>query len=116
MVGFGITNPCHIAASEYEASIAILEPLFEKIVAYTYELLDDRAVRTLQQCNPREKNARLRDNLEEVRNVLPEQTKRAADPAVEKEASSRLTVIPVKDVHFTLNKRKFKDGFDLRYD
>ena len=29
MGGLGITNPCHSAASEYEASTAITEPLVE---------------------------------------------------------------------------------------
>ena len=116
MGGLGITNPCHSAASEYETSTAITEPLVEQIVAQTHELPDDRAIRTLQQCNRRDKDARLREDLEEVKNALPEQTKRAADLAAEKGASSWLTVIPVKDVDFTLNKREFKDAIHLRYD
>ena len=116
MGGLGITNPCHIAGSEYEASIAITGPPVEQIVAQTHELPDDHAIRTLQQCNRRDKDARLREDLEEVKNALPEQTKRAADLAAEKGASSWLTVIPVKDVDFTLNKREFKDAVHLRYD
>ena len=79
MGGLGITNPCHIAASEYEASTAITGPLVEQIVAQTHELPDDHAIRTLQQCNRRDKDARLREDLEEVKNALPEQTKRGAD-------------------------------------
>ena len=104
MGGLGITNPCHIAASEYEASTAITGPLVEQIVAQTHELPDDHAIRTLQQCNRRDKDARLRDDLEEVKNALPEQTKRASDLAAEKGASS------------WLNKREFKDAIHLRYD
>ena len=42
--GLGITNPCHIAASEYEASIAITERPVEQTVAHTQELPDDRAI------------------------------------------------------------------------
>ena len=110
MGGLGITNSCRTAVSEYEVSTAITEPLVEQIVAQTHELPDDRAIRTLQQCNRREKNVRLRDNLEEVTNALPEQTKRAADLATEKGASSWLTVIPVKDEDLTINKREFKDA------
>ena len=116
MGGLGITNPCHIAASEYEASTAITGPLVEQIVAQTHELPDDHAIRTLQLCNRRDKDARLREDLEEVKNAFPEQTKRASDLAAEKGASSWLTVIPVKDVDFTLNKREFKDAIHLRYD
>ena len=36
--------------------------------------------------------------------------------ANEKGASSWLTVIPVKDLDFTLNKREFRDAIRLRYD
>ena len=116
MGGLGITNPCNIVASENEASTATTEPLVEQIMAQTHELPDDRAVRTLQQCNRREKNARLRDNLEGVTNALPEETKTPADLAAEKGASSWLTFIPVKDVDFTLTKGEFKDAIHLRYD
>ena len=98
MGGLGITNPCHIATSEYQASTAVTEPLVEQIVAQTHELPDDHAIRTLQQCNRRDKDARLGEDLEEVKNALPEQTERAVDLAAEKGASSWLTVISVKDV------------------
>ena len=45
-----------------------------------------------------------------MKSALPNQIKRAAYLAAEKEASSWLTVILVKDVDFTLNKREFKDA------
>ena len=51
-----------------------------------------------------------------MQNALPEQTKRAADLGAKKGASSWLTVVPVKDVDFTLNNREFKDAIRLRYD
>jgi len=65
----------------------------------------------MQQCYHRDKDARLREDLQEVKNVLPEQTKRASDLAAENGVSSWLTVIPVKDVDFTLTKREFKTPF-----
>ena len=36
MSGLGLTNPCHTAASEYEASTSITKPLVEQIVAQTH--------------------------------------------------------------------------------
>ena len=54
----------------------------------TQELPDDHATSALQQCNRRDKDARLGEDLEEVKNALPEQTKRAADLAAEKGAFS----------------------------
>ena len=53
---------------------------------------------------------------EEVKSDLPYRSKRAVELATEKGASSWLTVLPLKDMDFTLNKREFKDAFHLRYD
>ena len=47
---------------------------------------------------------------------LPHKTNRAAELAAEKGASHWLTVIPVKDMNCTLNKREFRDAIHLRYD
>ena len=116
MGGLRITNPCQTAASEYEASTSITEPLVEQIVAQTHEPPDDHTIRTLQQRNRGDKGACLRENLEEVKNALPEQTKRATDLAAEKGASIWLTSFLLKRWSFTLNKREFKDAIHLRYD
>ena len=72
MGGLGITKPCHTAASEYEASTKITERLVEQIVVQTHELSEDHTIRTLEQRNRRYKDARLKENLEEVKNALPE--------------------------------------------
>ena len=48
--------------------------------------------------------------------MLPDKTQRAMDLACEKGASSWLTVIPLKDMDFDLNKREFRDAVRLRYD
>ena len=48
--------------------------------------------------------------------MLPDKTQRAVDLACEKGASSWLTVIPLKDMDFDLNKREFRDAVRLRYD
>ena len=48
--------------------------------------------------------------------ILPDKTQRAVDLACEKGASNWLTVIPLKDMDFDLNKREFRDTVRLRYD
>ena len=48
--------------------------------------------------------------------MLPDKTQRAVDLACEKGASNWLTVIPLKDMDFDLNKREFRDAVGLRYD
>ena len=52
----------------------------------------------------------LKEELEEVKAMLPDKTQRAVDLACEKGASSWLTVIPLKDMDFDLNKREFRDA------
>ena len=48
--------------------------------------------------------------------MLPDKTQRAVDLACEKGASNWLTVIPLKDMDFDLNKRKFRVAVRLTYD
>ena len=45
-----------------------------------------------------------------------DKTQRAVDPACEKGASNWLTIIPLNDMDFDLNKREFRDAVRLRYD
>jgi len=47
-----ITNPCHIAASEYEASTAIKEPLVEQIVEDVEFTLDTKESRKDDHIHP----------------------------------------------------------------
>ena len=112
----GIANPCRNATKEYKASIRVSEPLVKQIQAQAHELPDDDEIRILQQCNRGENDKHLRERLENVKSALPDNTKRAAGLAAEKGASSWLTVIPLKDINFTLNKREFRDAVHLRYD
>ena len=75
------------------------------IVSQAHESPDDVVIRTLQQNARKESDESLRGNLESVKTSLPRETKRAVDLAVEKGSSNWLTVIPVKDMDFNLNKR-----------
>ena len=70
----------------------------------------------MQQYNQREDEKHLGERLEEVKSVLPDNARRGAILATEKGASSWLTVIPLKDMNFTLNKREFRDAVHFRYD
>ena len=64
----------------------------------------------------KEKDDGLKEELEEVKAMLPDKTQRAVDLACEKGASSWLSVFPLKDMDFDLNKREFRDAVRLRYD
>ena len=96
-------------------SLQVTAPLVTQIVSQAHEPLDDALIRSLQLTTRRERDVRLDDKLEDLRNSLPEKTKRAVNLAAEKGASSWLTVIPVKKMDLNLNKREFKDAVHLRY-
>ena len=100
MGGLGITNPCHIAASEYEASIAITERPFEQIVAHTQELPDDRAIVHCSNVSVERSICALQTTYRNWR--IPFQSKLRELPTLlqRKGASNCLAVIPVKDVGF----------------
>jgi len=116
MGGLGFTNPSQVAASEYTTSIKTTAPLAEQIISQTHKPPDDATIRTLQQSARKEKDESLRGLVENLKNSLPRKTKRAVDLATEKGASNWLTVIPIKDMDFDLNKREFRDAIKLRYD
>ena len=79
MGGLGFTNPRQTAASEYAASVKITAPLVQQIVSQAHEPSDDDAIRALQQNALKEKHERLRREFEDVKNSLPQRTKRAVD-------------------------------------
>ena len=51
-----------------------------------------------------------------IKNSLPQKTRRAMELATEKGASNWLTVIPIKEMDYNLNKGEFRDAVKLRYE
>ena len=68
-----------------------------------------------QRCARQKKADSARRDLEYVTKSLPLKTQRAVEFIKEKGASSWLSVIPLKEMNFTLNKREFRDAIKLRY-
>ena len=64
----------------------------------------------------RVKDEGLREKRDSVKSSLPEKMQRVAVLASEQGSSNWLTVIPVKDMDFDLNKRGFRDAIRLQYD
>ena len=58
----------------------------------------------------------LQDRAEHIRGVAPQKVQRALDLAAEKGSSVWLTVLPLREMGFNLNKREFRDAIKLRYD
>ena len=114
--GLGITSPCHEANREYQSSVKVTMPLVEKIVSQTHELLDDFNVRSAQQAARSEKEKVLKDSVDHIKKTVPRKVTRSLDLAGEKRASIWLSVVPMKEMGFNLNKREFRDAIKLRYD
>ena len=96
MGGLGLTNPSVIADGEYSASIRVSAPLVSKIEAQCHETPEKAEVQRLVYATRKENNDGLKEELEEVKAMLPDKTQRVMDPACGKGASNWLTVIPLK--------------------
>ena len=114
--GLGITNPCREANREYQSSVKVSMPLVEKIISQTHELPDDFNVRSAQQAARSEREKVLKDSVDHIKNTVPRKVSRSLDLAGEKGASIWLSVVPMKEMGFNLNKREFRDAIKLRYD
>ena len=112
MRGLGMTNPSERVESEYSASFRVSAPLVDKIMPHSHETPDDADVRRLMHAVRKEKDDDLKGKLKE----LKVRTQTAVNLACEKEASSWLTAIALKDMNFDLSKREFRDLLKLRYD
>ena len=116
MGGLRLINPSDSADAEYSASIRVSALLVSEIEVQSHETPDEAEVQRLVYATRKEKDDGLKEELEEVKARLPDKTQRAVDLACEKGPSNWLTVIPLKDMDFDLNKREFRDAVRLRYD
>ena len=87
MAGLGLINPSDSADTEYSASIRVSAPLVSKIEAQSHETPEEAEVQRLVYATRKEKDDELREELEEVKAMLPDKTQRAMDLACEKGAS-----------------------------
>ncbi|CAH3023576.1 unnamed protein product, partial [Porites evermanni] len=116
MGGLGFTEPVVTSSSEYEASIKVTNPLVRRIVEQEHQPPDASEIQTLQLSTRKQKDDCLSERLEQVKNSLPTKAKRAVELATEKGSSNSLTVIPLKELDYYLNKKEFRDPIKLRYD
>ena len=115
MGGLGLINPSKSADAEHLASIKVRAPLVRKIEAQSHETPEEAEVQRLVYATRKEKDDGLKEELEEVKAMLPEKTQRAVDLACEKEHPIGLQLF-LSDLDFDLNKREFRDAVRLRYD
>ena len=113
----GLTNPSQVAASEYIASAIISGPLLaQQIKSQVHEPPDENEIHAAQREMCKVKNQYLKEKLDQVKGSVSGKTLRTVDLATQKGASSWLTVLPIRDMNFDLNKSEFRDAVKLRYD
>ncbi|CAH3169559.1 unnamed protein product, partial [Porites lobata] len=77
---------------------------------------EDSLTKLAQQEVRSERSKELEHRAERIKETAPRKTQRALDLATEKESSAWLTVLPLQDLGFNLNKREFRYAVKLRYD
>ena len=87
-----------------------------RIAEQEHQSLDASEIQTLQLSTRKQKDSCLSERLEQVKNSLPAKAKRGVELATEKGSSNWLTVIPLKELDYSLNKKEFRDAIKLRYD
>ena len=115
MGGLGLVNPVNQSRQEYEASIKATGLLLKQIANQAAEPPNDEDVASAQLCTRQEKADSARRDQEYVTTSLPLKTLREVEFIKEKDASSWLSVLPLKEMNFTLNKKEFRDAIKLRY-
>lgn len=98
-VRLGLGNPCQDAKCEYISSVEILAPFVTQIDSHLHQLPDEALI----------KSARIKQE-------ASQKTRRALQLVAEKGAFVWLTVLPLQELGFTLNKREFRDANKMRYD
>ena len=94
----------------------VTKPLVEQIVSHSHQLLEGSVTKLAQQEVRSERSKELEHRAERIKEMAPRKTQRALDLATEKGSSAWLTVLPLQDLGFNLNKREFRDAVKLRYD
>ena len=98
---------------DFESSKIISAPLVAIIVSQGLDIPDKQITRQVRNDRSQEVSNLQKQNLETLDSQLDPHIKRAVQ---EKGASSWLTVLPLKDQGFTLNKEEFRGALSLRYD
>ena len=105
--GLGFTDPVVTSSSEYEASVKVTNPLVRQIGEQEHQPPDASEIRTLQLSTRKQKDDCLSERLVQVKKSLPTRTKRTVELATEKGSSNWLTVITLKELDYSLNKKEF---------
>ena len=113
--GLGLPIFAEVAEQHYKASHKITAPLVAIMVMQRNDLPDSDEISRLKSESRKLQQDDMKAKFEQVKETLPAETLRAVTECQEKGASSWLSVLPLQDYDFTLNKGEFRDAINLRY-
>ena len=108
--GLGIVNPSTEAKSNYQYSKRITRPLKEHITEQKHELPDEAETLKIKKQVEKEKLHKVEQQTKDILQEASEEMQRAGKLIQEKGSSSRLSIIPLEEMGFTLNKKEFHDA------
>ena len=91
-------------------------PLVQQIVAQSHQFPEDSLPKPLLQAVKSDRDHKIKERAEAIRDRTPRNIKRALDVAAEKGSSVWLTLLPLREIGDNLNKGEFRDAIKLRYD
>ena len=113
--GLGIPVLTEAAEENFNSSVKITAPLVAIMITQDNVLPDNDEVNKLKSEVRQEQQDRVKSKAENLEKELPDTTLRAVTESREKGASSWLSVLPLEEYDFTLNKSEFRDAINLRY-
>ena len=115
--GLAIRAPVTTAEEEFQASSLITAELTRAIVNQEDDInsISHPAVKLAKDSFRKNKEEKMKRNSENICKLLPESQSKYLVSAAEKGASSWLTVLPLKNLGYSLNKQEFQDAIRLRY-
>ena len=113
--GLGIPILKDIAEDEFQTSLQVTAPLATIMALQSINLPDPSEVAESRRRMRIQKTIREKEKAEAVDQALPPSTQRAMKQAQDKGASSWLSVLPLKEQGFNLNKGEFRDALAIRY-
>ena len=113
--GLGISNIVERATSEYQASRQINASLIAIMMVQGNDLPSEEERENVIKHQKKEKFVALKKKVDTIEKSIPKDTLRVLEQTNQPGASNWLSVLPLQEHGFVLNKREFRDALSLRY-
>ena len=114
--GLGLQNLCEVANTKLLNSTEITRELYENVITQNKDFqIDSEKTKTIKNELKRKKISNYKIKLEELRNAMNEKVKRCNDISNKTGSSNWISVIPMCEFNYVLNKQQFWDSIRLRY-